>query len=176
MEGGLQLDENVAVRFPKASEVISANELHLSTWGLTVHIVTSLADGALIEYFSKSAPLDAGRIMVEGEFHAMTELFQVLPASIPRPFAHGKSSTENPPSYFLLSEYVIMRKEDPDPEIICAEIVELHRKGVSSTRRFGFSVRTCNGRTPQAVEWDDSWTSLFRKMMIHVNGGRHQGE
>lgn len=143
-------------------------KFHLSTWSSTVHIVTSLADGALIEYFSKSASLDAGRIIVEGELRAMTELYQVIPSSIPKPFAHGKFVTEEPPIYFLLSEYVDMRKDDSDPEILCAKIVELHRKSVSPTGKFGFKVWTCNGRTPQAVEWDDSWTSLFRKMMIHV--------
>ncbi len=98
----------------------------------------------------------------------MTELYQVIPSSIPKPLAHGKFVTEEPPIHFLLSEYVDMTKDNSDPEILCAKIVELHRKSVSPKGKFGFKVWTCNGRTPQAVEWDDSWTSLFRKMMIHV--------
>ncbi len=50
--------------FPKVAKSSRPVKYHLSTWSSTVHIVTSLADGALIENFSKSASLDAGRIIV----------------------------------------------------------------------------------------------------------------
>ncbi len=43
MEGGLQLDENVAVRFPKGSEVILASEippLHLEFDGPHSHLAS----------------------------------------------------------------------------------------------------------------------------------------
>ena len=34
--------------------------------------------------------------------------------------------------------------------------------------KFGFHVRTCNGRTPQATEWDSSWTSFSAKFVVQV--------
>ncbi|KAL8815317.1 MAG: hypothetical protein Q9191_008470, partial [Dirinaria sp. TL-2023a] len=56
----------------------------------------------------------------------------------------------------------------PDPERLCALINDLHRNSVSPTGKFGFHVRTCNGWTSQAVEWESSWTTCFTNMMVHV--------
>ena len=105
---------------------------------------------------------------MEGEYWAMTELYTTIPAAIPKPLARGKFKAKTPATYFFLCEFAEMSNQVPDPDRLCARIIELHRKSVSPTGKFGFHVRTCNGRTPQATEWDISWTSFFTKFMVHV--------
>ena len=82
----------------------------------------------------------------------MTELYNTIPAAIPKPLARGRFKAKNPASYFFLCEFAQMSSGDPDPDRLCARIIELHEKSVSPTGKFGFYVRTCNGRTPQATE------------------------
>ena len=106
--------------------------------------------------------------MMEGEYWAMMELYNTIPAAIPKPLARGKFKAENPATYFFLSEFAEMSDQVSDPDRLCTLISDLHRKIVSPTGKFGFHVRTCNGRTPQATEWDSSWTSFFAKFMVHV--------
>ena len=56
----------------------------------------------------------------------------------------------------------------PDPDRLCARVAELHRTSVSPIGQFGFQIRTCQGRTPQATEWNNSWTSFFTIFLAHV--------
>ncbi|KAA6413353.1 MAG: hypothetical protein FRX48_03099 [Lasallia pustulata] len=65
----------------------------------------------------------------------------------------------------------------PEPVRFCARVAELHRTSVSPTGKFGFHVKNCHGKIPQATDWDSSWASNFTKLItgffemeIIVNG------
>jgi len=166
--GDFPLDENVISCLPQNTKFLSAERYGSSAWTVTARITTELADGTPKKYFLKCATEDAGRAMMEGEYWAMTELFKTIPTAIPKPIARGRFQTERPPTFFFLCDFVDMSDQVPDPDKLCALIIDLHRNSVSPTGQFGFHVRTCNGRTPQAVEWESSWTTCFTNMMIHV--------
>lgn len=166
--GDFPLDENVIPFLPEGAKVLSADRYGSSAWTITARITTELANGTPKNFFLKCATEDAGCAMMEGEYWAMMELYKTIPTAIPKPVARGKFKSECPPTYFFLCEFMDMSNQVPDPEKLCAKVVELHRNSVSPTGKFGFHVRTCNGRTPQATEWDSSWTSYFTKFMVHV--------
>ncbi len=168
IEGDFPLDENVITQFPRGTRVLSADRYESSAWTITARITTELADGTPMNYFRKCATEDAGRAMMEGEYWAMTEPYKIIPVAIPKPLAGGKFETGSPETYFFLCEFVELSNQIPDPDELCVRVIELHRNSISPTGKFGFHMRTCNGRTPQAIEWDSSWTSFFTKFMVHV--------
>ncbi|CAD6574318.1 MAG: hypothetical protein ASARMPRED_006658 [Alectoria sarmentosa] len=168
MYGNFPVDENIIAHLPEGAKILSAHRYGSSEWTITARITTESVDGTPREYFLKCATEDAGHAMMEGEFWAMTELYNTTPAAIPKPLARGKFKTENPATYFFVCQFAEMSNQVPDPDHLCARMIELHRKSASPTGKFGFHVRTCNGRTPQATEWDSSWTSFFAKCMVHV--------
>ena len=168
IKGDFPLDENVIVRLPEGTKVLSAHRYGSSAWTVTARFNAELSHGLLKKYFLKCATEDAGRAMMEGEFYAMTELYKTIPTNIPKPIAHGQFKRQSPPTYFFLCEFVEMSNDVPDPSRLCSTIANLHKVSVSPTGKFGSSIRTCNGRTPQATEWDSSWTSFFGKMMKYV--------
>ena len=168
IKGDFPLDKNVIDQLPEGTKVLSADRYGSSAWTVTARITTELADGTPKKYFLKCAAEDGGQAMMEGEFWAITELHKTIPANIPKPIARGKFDKGSPATYFFLTEFIDMSDQAPDPNRLCSTIVDLHRNSVSPTGKFGFHVRTCNGRTPQATEWDNSWTSFFAKFMKHV--------
>lgn len=166
--GDFPLDQNVIAHFPPGTNVLSADRYGSSAWTETARVSVELSDGTAWRYFVKCATEDAGRMMMEGEFAAMTELYKTMPSFVPRPIAWGKFQIEDPPTFFFLCDFVDMSSQMPDPDRLCARVAQLHRTSVSPTGQFGFHIRTCQGRTPQATEWDSSWTSFFTKFLAHV--------
>lgn len=127
--------------------------------------------------FLQCATDDAGKLMMEGEFNAMAELYKTMPSFVPRPHRRGKFSLSSPETYFFLCDFIDMSNKLPDPKRFCSRLAELHRASESPTGKFGFHVPTCHGRFPQFVEWDSSWTFFFTKLLddvlsrdIHNNG------
>ena len=166
--GNFPLDESVIDQFPEGAKVISADSYGSSAWTVTARIHVELPDGTSKRYFLKCATEEGGRAMMEGEFWAMTELHKTTPRFIPKPRAWGKFRSGSPETYFFLCDFLDMSDQTPDPDRMCSQLAELHRTSVSPTGKFGFHIRTCNGRTPQATEWNSSWTSFFTKLMAHV--------
>ena len=58
-----------------------------------------------------------------------------------------------------------MSNELPDPVVFCTKLAEVHKTSQSPNGKFGFYVSTCNGRTPQVLDWDSSWVSMFGKFL-----------
>ena len=168
IDGDFPVDKSVIAYLPEGAKVLSAHRYGSSAWTITACITSELVDGTPKKYFLKCATEEAGHAMMGGEYWAMMELYNTFPAAIPKPLARGKLRTEDPATYFFLSEFAETSDQVPDPDRLCALISDLHRKSVSPTGKFGFYVRTRNGRTPQATEWDSSWTSFFAKFMVHV--------
>lgn len=166
--GDFPLDKNVAAEFPTGTKVISANRSGTSAWTITAQIIVELPDGTTARYFVKCATEEGGRVMMEGEFNAMTELYKTMPVMVPKPYSFGKCNIESPETWFFLSQFVDMSDRVPDPNQLCSKLAQLHRTSISPTGKFGFHITTCQGRIPQSVGWESSWTTLFTKMLQHV--------
>ena len=166
--GDFLLDENVLASLPTGSKVLSANRYAISAWTITGRVNVELLDGTPMQYFLKCATGDRGRLVIEGEFTAMSELHKTMPDFVPRPLSWGKYRISNPDKYYVLEEFVEMSNDDPEPDQLCLKLAKLHRESVSPTGKFGFQVTTCNGRTPQEVSWESSWTVFFSNLLRHV--------
>jgi protein-ribulosamine 3-kinase len=166
--GDFPLDINVVAKFPDGTKILSANRFGTSAWTITARLIVEMPDGSQERYFLKCAAEDAGRTMMEGEFNSMSELYKTMPTFIPKPHSWGKYRVGNPETYFFLSQFIDMSDRIPDPNQLCVKLAELHRASVSPTGKFGFHITTCQGRTPQAVSWESSWTTFFTKLLQHV--------
>ena len=166
--GDFPLDGNVIAELPPNSKVVSANRYGTSAWTVTARLNVELANGSQTRYFLKCAAEEAGRIMMEGEFNAMSELYKSMPNFVPQPYAWGKFRVEDPETYFFLSQYIEMSDRVPEPNQLCSKLAQLHRNSVSPTGQFGLHVTTCQGRIPQYVAWNSSWTSFFTRLLRHV--------
>jgi protein-ribulosamine 3-kinase len=83
--GDFPLDRSVLSNLPEGIKVLSANRYRKSVWTITAQINAELADGTQARYFLKCAAEDGGRIMMEGEHAAMSELYKTMPNFVPRP-------------------------------------------------------------------------------------------
>ena len=168
ISGDLPLDENVLASFPTGSKVLSAKGHGESDWTTTARIDVELPDGTSMSYFLKCATEERGRLMIQGEFNAMVEIHKTMPEFVPKPLSWGKYRDGHPDTYYFLEEFVKMSHLLPEPNQLCSKLVKLHQDSVSPTGKFGFHVTTCNGRTPQEVSWESSWTVFFTKLLRHV--------
>jgi protein-ribulosamine 3-kinase len=168
VEGDFPIDNNVLAKFPKGAKVLYAIRFGASTWTITGRLVVELPEGIESQYFIKCATEEAGRIMMEGEFNSMSELYKTMPNSVPRPHSWGQYQTATPKTYFFLSQFVDISHPVPEPNQLCSKLAELHRTSISPTGKFGFHITTCLGRIPQAVSWESSWTTFFTKLLQHV--------
>ena len=105
---------------------------------------------------------------MEGEFNAMTALYEAMPTFVPTPHAWGKFDLPSPQTYFFLCDFVDMNNKLPNPSQFASRLAELHRNSKSPNGKFGFHIPTCHGRFPQCVEWNSSWTSFFTKLLDDV--------
>lgn len=110
-------------------------------------------------------PGEHGKMMMEGEFSAMTELYKFAPTFIPEPYTWGKFESAPPSTYFFLLEFKDMTSKLPSPEPFCSELAKLHQTSVSPTGKFGFHIATTHGKLPQHMVWTSSWEAMFRKIL-----------
>ena len=103
--------------------------------------------------------------MLEGEFHGMFEIYKTVPSLVPRPYRCGQFRKNKVDTYFLLSDFIEMKEELPDPVALSKCLASLQQKSVSPTGNFGFFITTCHGKIPQHVAWDSSWTSFYTKLL-----------
>lgn len=166
--GDFALDDNVLTKFPKGTKIISANKFGTSAWTVTARLQVELPDGSQSPLFLKCATGITGRLLVEGEFNAMSELYMTMPNFVPKPHSWGKYRDEDLETYFFLSQFIDMSDRLPEPEQLCSKLAQLHRISISPTGKFGFHVTTCQGRIPQAMSWESHWTDFFAKLLRHV--------
>jgi protein-ribulosamine 3-kinase len=166
--GNFPVDENVVAKLPEGARIVSADRHGTSAWTVTARLLVELPDGENQRYFLKCASDEAGRRLMEGEFHAMSELYKAMPNMVPKPHAWGRYAVKTPETYFFLQEYIEMSDRVPAPDQLCKKLALLHRNSVSPTGKFGFHVNTCQGRIQQDVGWEESWAKLFEKMLKHV--------
>ncbi|VUC30639.1 unnamed protein product [Clonostachys rosea] len=168
VSSNLSVDRNVLGKFPSGTKIISAHESVTSAWTTTARLQLQMGDGSEESYFLKSASGDHGRVMMEGEFNSMSELYKWAPGFVPKPHSWGKHADGSPEKYFFLSQSLKMGDAMPDPECLCSNLARLHRESHSPTGKFGFHSTTCQGRTAQCVGWEENWTVFFKKLLQHV--------
>ena len=166
--GDFPLGENVLSHFPCGTRVLSAYRSGTSTWMGTARISVELPSGAHTQFFLKCATEDRGRVMMEGEYNAMSELYKTMPSFVPKPIAWGRYHCGNPDTYYFLSDFIEMSEHMPEPNQLCSKMAQLHQDSISPTGKFGMHVTTCQGRTPQAVNWESSWTAFFSNLLRYV--------
>ena len=168
VSGDFPLDENVLASFSDGTKIISATGFGRSAWTITARINVEHPQNGHAQYFLKCATEDDGRVMMEGEYNAMSELYKTMPKFVPKPISWGKFLVGNPDTYYFLSEFIDMSNRVPEPSQLCSKLAQLHRNSVSPTGKFGMHVTTCQGRTSQAVAWESSWTGFFSKLLRYV--------
>lgn len=135
-----------------------------SGWTQTARLATKLPDGTPKEYFLKTCSKDPAEVMMKGEFQALEEMHSHMPESCPRPHSWGEYES-SPGTYFLVTDFLDLIAELPDPARTASLVARLHEKtkGQSPNNMFGFHGPNCHGRIIQPNEWDPSWTSYFTK-------------
>jgi protein-ribulosamine 3-kinase len=166
VKGDFPLDQNVIAALPKGTRVLSSDRSGTSAWTVTARITAELADGTPTRYFIKCATGDRGRLVMEGEYASMSEIYKVMPDFVPMPYSWGRY--QNDEIYFFLSEFIDMSDRVPGPNQLCSKLAQLHRSSTSPTGAFGLHVTSCQGRIPQHVGWERSWTTFFTKLLKHV--------
>jgi len=103
---------------------------------------------------------------VLGEYACMSELYKTMPSIVPVPRAFGPCFDSD--GYFFLCDYIHIDHRRPDPVKLAERIVDLHRRSMSPTGRFGFHVTPYDGKLPLNIEWDSSWVSFYTKLLSGV--------
>lgn len=107
--------------------------------------------------------------MLRGEYESAKDFHKLMPGLIPEPFSFGKYETNDPITYFYLSEFVDMdTASPPDPVDLAAKLAELHKKSQSPNGKFGYHVTTCDGKMPHNTEWEESWAVFFGKLLRRI--------
>ncbi|KKA23751.1 hypothetical protein T310_2203 [Rasamsonia emersonii CBS 393.64] len=145
--------------------VLSSNREHVSSHQIEKQFNLNIA--VIESQFQVDGEI--GKAQLEGEFTGMSELYNLMPTLVPKPYAWGALKGVSSPVYFLLVEFKHFRSGRlPDPVKLGSRLAALHRKSVSSTGKFGFHMTTYDGARTQAVEWDSSWTSFFSKLLAEA--------
>lgn len=161
--------------------VQSCNRHGGSEWTVAARIDTTTANFEPKTYFLKVASLacpqsdansyqcaefEQGRVMLEGEFHSMNELYKVAPALVPKPYAWGQLTVDNPATYYFLCDFIDKGSQDPDPEALCIKLVAMHKSSKSPTGMFGFHINpVLRGNLPLPTAWNPDWQAFFIQLL-----------
>ena len=103
--------------------------------------------------------------MLFGEFTSIQLMDSLIPGICPKPLGWGQYSQKDPVKFFLLSNFLDLSTEPPDPEKLAARLALLHHKAISPNGKFGFPVVTYNGALGHTVDWEESWATFFITML-----------
>ena len=95
---------------------------------------------------------EVGRGMMSGEFLSMKAIYDNVPALVPTPIGWGTYAS-NLNVHFFLCTFHDMTNKIPDEKLLASKLAELHKKGISPNRQYGFPVPTFQGRIPQETNW-----------------------
>jgi protein-ribulosamine 3-kinase len=164
--GNFPLDESIILALPESSKLLSADQHGISTLASTGRIKTEQSDGTQTQYFIKCIAGAHGRSMIEGEYLAMTELYNTMSSFVPKPYMWGKYQLEE--TYFFLSEFIDFNDDLPEPNQLGLKLAQLHQTSSSPTGKFGLQATSYQGHTSQNVAWEKSWTTFFTNLLKHV--------
>ncbi|KAJ9160626.1 hypothetical protein NKR19_g3084 [Coniochaeta hoffmannii] len=103
--------------------------------------------------------------MMEGEFHSLSTIKNLMPGFVPQPYGWGQYK-DSPGTYFLLMEFLDLNMGMPDPATFAGLVASLHQESDSPTGKFGFHLPNCHGKIVQANTWDSSWSRYFTRLLI----------
>jgi fructosamine-3-kinase len=113
--------------------------------------------------------------MMKGEFNSLRTIDNIIPGFVPKVYGYGKFHQSD--NYFLIMDFVNMKRAMPNPAQFCQLVSDMHKKSESPTGKFGFPVPTCHGKHIQPNDWEDSWCKYFTRLLtiffdidIDVNG------
>ncbi|EIT75958.1 putative kinase [Aspergillus oryzae 100-8] len=155
--------KDIVAEFPPGSRLISARPLGISTWTNTTRLSVEHPDGKEKVYFLKCAQSEDGRVLVQGEFNSMSEIYATAPGFVPKPYTWGTCYLDDTEAYFFISEFIDFSSRLSKFDRICRKLADLHQTSVSPTGKFGFHVTTS-----QSVPWERSWTVFSSKLLAHV--------
>lgn len=108
-------------------------------------------------------------MMTKGEFESLKAMHAVSPGFVPEPFCQGSYVEDGDKHWYLLVEFRLVGEQPPDPERFVEKLVEMHKKSVSPTGKFGFHVTTFHGKVAQMTnQWDESWSTVFQRHLGHM--------
>lgn len=81
-----------------------------------------LLDSSPARYFLKCAAENRGRVMMEGEFNAMSELYKTIPGFVPQPVLWGKYQVDNPDIYYFLSHFLNIEDWVAELNQLCSKL------------------------------------------------------
>lgn len=99
----------------------------------------------------------------------MSKLHAVAPDLVPKPVARGKLRKGSPATFFFVVEFKQFTPGLPNPAKLGARLAAMHQKSAMPDGKFGFGTQTYDGARLQAVDWDDSWTSFFSKLLAEAH-------
>lgn len=56
----------------------------------------------------------------------------------------------------------------PDPAEWAERLSHMHKISQSPTGKFGFPIKTCDGKMAHTVDWEDNWAEFYRKLLVGV--------
>ncbi|QRD89691.1 hypothetical protein F9C07_1507406 [Aspergillus flavus] len=98
--------KDIVAEFPPGSRLISARPLGISTWTNTTRLSVEHPDGKEKVYFLKCAQSEDGRVLVQGEFNSMSEIYATAPGFVPKPYTWGTCYLDDTEAYFFISEFI----------------------------------------------------------------------
>ncbi|ROV91696.1 hypothetical protein VMCG_09255 [Cytospora schulzeri] len=182
LDGKFPVDEAVIEALPPGLKFVSAEAYGSSAWTVTGKITAAQeADGTESYFFLKTAFGEHGGVMLRGEYESAKDIYKIMPCLIPRPFGYGRYQTDNPVTYFYLSNFVDMNTTTaPKPLELAINLARLHKESLSPNGMFGYHVGsqgakkanrkqvTCDGKMPHNVEWEPSWAVFFGKLLRRI--------
>ncbi|KAI3400162.1 hypothetical protein diail_4394, partial [Diaporthe ilicicola] len=120
-----EVDDNVLALMPEGTEIISIDPFGTSNWSRTAEVQTEL-DGEERSYFLKVNDYRSGSVMFRSEFESLTAIYKAVPGFCPNPLGWGQYASD-PDVHFLLTPFIDMYDEAPDPDTLPPRMAELHR-------------------------------------------------
>ncbi|KAI0014973.1 Fructosamine kinase-domain-containing protein [Xylariomycetidae sp. FL0641] len=169
LDGVFPFDEAVVEALPKGIRFVSVKHFGTSAFTITGRVVALDTAGKEQLFFLKVAYGEHGRIMLNGEWESSNMIYDLMPDFIPQPIGFGQYRSEGPATYFYLSRFVEMNeKTAPDPENWARRLATMHRSSKSPTGKFGFPVKTCDGKVAHTVDWNEDWAEFFKILLLGV--------
>ncbi|KAI0156850.1 Fructosamine kinase-domain-containing protein [Xylariaceae sp. FL1272] len=124
-------------------------------------------DGEASSYFLKTLCAENAAERVHGEFEAMSEIYNTMPAIAPTPRGYGECENMKG-MYFFVCDFLNITHNLPDPMRLGKKLAALHHKSQSPNGQFGFHCVTFDGEKPLNTTWDSSWTRFFTRLINNV--------
>ncbi|KAF2838779.1 hypothetical protein M501DRAFT_1011535 [Patellaria atrata CBS 101060] len=114
------------------------------------------------DYTKQCADGEQGKMMLDGEFHSMTELYKTMPSFVQKPYCSGKLPEHTPERYFFLCDFIQMTNEGPDPIQPTSTLVELHQSSDGEVR---VSHQYLPGKPSPGCQWNDTWQGFYIQLV-----------